>query len=134
MPLIRSARSVLVGVLTLLAFALASTPSHAQTMNPTRAEFNPSPDHNATASDGTPIVSSYRLDLFLSGASQPFQSNSLGKPNPDPDGIIRVDLTSIFVGWPVPGTVYVSDVAAVGAGGTAPSALSNTFAFSAPCT
>ena len=55
-------------------------------------------------------------------------------PNPDPDGIIRVDLTSIFVGWPVPGTVYVSDVAAVGPGGSTPSALSNTFAFSAPCT
>jgi hypothetical protein len=104
------------------------------TLNPTRAEFSPSPDHNNTMPDGTPIVSSYRLDLFLQGASAPFQSNSLGKPTPDPvTGTITVDLTSMFAGWPVAGTIYVADVAAVGPGGSAPSALSNTFSFGTAC-
>ncbi len=74
------------------------------TLNPTRAEFNPSPDHNNTMPDGTPIVSSYHLDLFLQGASAPFQSIPLGKPAPASDGIVRVDLTTQFVGWPVAGT------------------------------
>jgi hypothetical protein len=127
----RVSRGLLVGLI--VGCLAGASSAYAQTLNPTRAEFNPSADHNATQSDGTPIVSSYRLDLFLSGASQPFQSNPLGKPSPDPDGIIRVDLTSIFAGWPVPGTVYVADVAAVGPGGSAPSALSNTFSFTAPC-
>ena len=78
-------------------------------------------------------MSSYQLDLFLQGASAPFQSIQLGKPSPDSDGTIRVDLTAQFVGWPVPGTVYVADVAAVGPGGVAPSSLSNTFAFGSGC-
>ena len=43
--------------------------------------------------DGTPIVSSYRLDLFLQGATAPFQSNPLGKPTPDPvSGLIHCGL------------------------------------------
>src|SRR4029453_7616392 len=44
-----------------------------------------------------------------------------------------VDLTSVFVGWPVAGTIYVADVAAVGPGGLTSSTLSNTFTFSGPC-
>jgi hypothetical protein len=127
----RYIRRLLIAIGAIVVFA---THAGAQTtMNPTRAEFNPSADHSATSSDGTPIVSSYRLDLFLQGASAPFQSSSLGKPNPDPDGIVRVNLTSVFVGWPVPGTVYTADVAAVGPGGAAPSALSNAFGFTGPC-
>lgn len=104
------------------------------TLNPTLAEFVPSADQNSTLPDGTAVVVSYRLDLFLQGASAPFQSFSLGKPAPDPDGKIRVDLTTLFVGWPVPGTVYVADVAAVGPGGVGTSALSNTFTFGTSCT
>ena len=115
-------------VLTLLSSRAVAQPA----LNPTRAEFSPSVDHNSVV-NGTPVVSSYTLDLFLQGAPAPFQSVPLGKPNPDPDGTIRVDLTSQFVGWPVPGTVYVADVAAVGPGGTAPSAQSNTFTFGNGC-
>jgi BACON domain-containing protein/all-beta uncharacterized protein len=116
------------------AFLFTASPAVAQTtMDPTRAEFSPSADHDATAPDGSAVVTSYRLDLFLSGAAQPFQSTSLGKPVPDGDGIIRVDLTSILVGWPVAGTVYAADVAAVGPGGSAASAMSNPFSFSGLC-
>ena len=124
----RMARASLVAVCA-IGFAAAVS---AQTLNPTRAEFTPSPDHNTVVS-GTALVSSYSLDFFLPGASAPFRTASLGKPAPDPDGIIRVDLTQIFIGWPIAGTTYVADVSAVGPGGTTPSALSNTFAFSAAC-
>jgi hypothetical protein len=131
-------RSVCVTCVSFFAFAvfaLSSSSVRAQTLNPTSAEFSPSSDHNNTTPDGTPIVSSYRLDLFLQGAAAPFQSYSLGKPTPDSaTGLINVNLTSIFAGWPVPGTIYVADVAAVGPGGAAPSALSNTFAFGTACT
>ncbi len=124
-----------VSIPALAIFTLSSSIVHAQTLNPTRAEFSPSADHNNTMPDGTAIVSSYRLDLFLQGATAPFQSNPLGKPSPDPvSGLINVDLTSMFAGWPVLGTVYVADVAAVGPGGSATSALSNTFAFGSGCT
>jgi len=123
----------LVPVSAFIVFALSSSIAFAQpTLNPTQAQFTPSADHNNTMPDGTPIVSSYRLDLFLQGASAPFQSNPLGKPTPV-NGTITVDLTSIFAGWPVPGTIYVADVAAVGPGGSAPSALSNTFQFGTAC-
>src|SRR5919201_1276100 len=115
------------------ALVLPGVASAQQVIDPTRAEFNPSADHNTVLPDGSAAVQSYRLDLFLVGASAPFQSVSLGKPNPDPDGIIRVDLTSIFAGWPIPGTNYTADVAAVGPGGSSPSALSNTFSFTTQC-
>src|SRR5437867_2733822 len=120
-------------VLVMATIAVSPRSAAAQMVNPTRAQFNASPDHNATTSDGTPIVASYRIEFFLIGASAPFQTNSLGKPTPDGTNTITVDLTSILVGWPVIGTTYVSDVAAVGPGGSTPSALSNTFSFTAVC-
>src|SRR5579864_6732440 len=104
------------------------------TVNPTQAQFTPSADQNATLPDGTPIVQSYQLGLFLSGAQAPFQTVPLGKPAPSSDGLIHVDLTSVFVGWPVAGTVYVADVAAVGPGGSSQSPFSNTFVFEPTCT
>src|SRR5262245_13375984 len=130
-------RSMCVRVVFVAAFSILVSASIAwaqPTLNPTRAEFSPSADHSATLPDGTPVVSSYQLDLFLQGAAAPFQSIPLGKPSPDTDGTIRIDLTSQFVGWPVPGTVYVADVAASGPGGSSASALSNTFAFGTGCT
>ena len=38
-------------------------------------------------------------------------------------------MTAAFLGWPIVGTSYTADVAAVGPGGVARSALSNTFSF-----
>ena len=113
-------------LLLLPAFATGQS-----TVNPRTAEFSPSPDHSTTDSGGAAVVQSYQLGLYLAGASQPFQTNSLGKPNPDGTGTITVDLTAIFMGWPVPGTSYTADVAAVGPGGVARSALSNQFSFTA---
>jgi hypothetical protein len=123
---------------TVVALALAALAlpggAAAQTMNPTQAQFIASPDHNATNGDGTAVVDSYRLDFYLAGASSPFQTVSIGKPTPDGTNIITVNLDSTLVGWPVAGTNYVADVAAVGPGGATASPMSNTFAFSPSCT
>jgi len=131
----RTARSWCVSTFVLVIVAISSSRVLAQTtLNPTTAVFTASSDQNTTLPDGTPVLQYYQLDLYLSGASAPFQSNSLGKPTPDSTGTITADLRSIFAGWPVPGTVYVADVAAVGPGGSAASAQSNTFGFTASCT
>jgi len=105
----------------------------AQTINPTTAEFNPSPDHNVV-SNGTAVVTRYDLEFYTPGAASPFQVNSLGKPNPATDGLIHVLLTSVLTAFPAPGIVYESRVTAVGPGGVGRSAPSNTFMFTAPCT
>ena len=127
------ARLVLASLVVLLLPTFAAGQA---TVNPNRAWFNASADHNATNGGGAPVVQSYEIGFYLVGASQPFQRVSLGKPTPDGTGTINVDLTAIFMGWPVPGTNYIADVAAVGPGGTSRSALSNSFSFtgSTPCT
>jgi len=112
----------------LVVLLLPSFASGQATVNPTKALFS-SPDHNTTDPSGTPLVQSYQLGFYLVGASQPFQTVSLGKPTPDGTGTITVDLTTIFMGWPVPGTNYTADVAAVGPGGLARSAMSSNFSF-----
>ena len=129
----RRSRILSFAAVTMMMAAFSAPAAAQQVSDPTRAEFNPSPDHNTILPDGSSAVQSYQLELRLQGAALPFQTASLGKPNPDPDGIIRVDLTTVFVGWPIPGTVYEADVAAVGPGGSANSALSNTFVFSTQC-
>ena len=57
---------------------------------------------------------------------------SLGKSNPDPDGMIRVVFTGLMGTVPTPGINYEARVSAVGPGGVATSAPSNAFSFSAP--
>jgi hypothetical protein len=98
----------LAGVCLALVIASGLLPQGAfaqATVNPTKASFDPSPDHNATNGDGTPVVQSYQLGFYLVGASAPFQTNNLGKPTPGGTGTITVDLTSMLIGWPVPGTI-----------------------------
>src|SRR5258708_22854873 len=90
---------------------LAPSLARAQTVDPTRVEFVPSADHYATNPDGTPVVQYYRLDLYLVGAIQPFTSVSLLKRAPDPDGIIRPDLTTVLVGWAIACTLHHADLA-----------------------
>src|SRR5262245_30075172 len=101
------------------------------TVDPTKAQFTASSDHNATGSNG-PLLQSYQLEFYLVGATQPFQTYSLGKPSPDSTNTITVDLAALLVGWPVPGTNYVATVSATGPGGSNRSAPSNTFSFSQP--
>jgi Putative binding domain, N-terminal/Viral BACON domain len=109
--------------------------AYAQTVvDPNTAEFSPSTDHNAVLSDGTPVVQSYQLELYLIGATSPFRVASLGKPAPQTDGKIRVGLSTVLNPLPQAGVAYFADVAAVGPGGTSRSTASNQFSWSVPCT
>ena len=104
----------------------------AQTIDPTRAEFTASPDHDTILSDGTAAVTRYDLEFYSVGAGSPFQLASLGKPAPGAGGNISVQLTSVLTSLPSPGIVYEARVAAVGPGGVGRSTPSNTFSFSSP--
>jgi hypothetical protein len=129
-------RTCVVPLATGLLLAMtAAAPALGQSVtDPTAAEFEPSTDHNASAPDGTAIVARYELQFYMVGAAEPFQTGSLGKPAVGAGGWIRVTLASVFAALPTPGIIYESRVAAVGPGGTATSAVSNSFTFSAPCT
>jgi hypothetical protein len=115
----------------------ASVPGslYAQALNPTTAKFAASPDHNATASDGTPAVTSYELDFYLAGATQSFQGTTLGKPTPDASNYISINIATLLGGiLPPAGVVYESRVQAIGPGGSGVSTVSNTFEYVLPCT
>jgi regulation of enolase protein 1 (concanavalin A-like superfamily) len=89
---------------------------------PTRAVFNPSPDHATTA------VSRYELEIFTSGANPatatPVQIQNLGKPTPA-NGECSVSIAATIQS--LPGGTYIATVKAVGPGGTARSAPSAPF-------
>src|SRR5262245_4393905 len=131
------------GSLRILRFRLAiaacliveSAPAvFAQTIvDARRVEFTPSADHNATDPAAGPLVTSYRVDVYLAGGTTPLQAANLGKPAPDPDGMIRADFVALLATPLVPGTIYEARVVAIGPGGSSPSNVSNTFGFSVPC-
>jgi hypothetical protein len=111
---------------------LANNNASAQVVdNPRIVEFFPSADHNVTLPSGQPAVERYDFEIYLVGATAPFQTQPLGKPAPDGTGVIRYDFSSQVVGWPLPGGTYESRVAAVGPNGTGKSSVSNQFTFSA---
>ena len=130
----RIARSGFIGAVAFLVTCAPRLASSQPVVDPTRTEFSPSNDHSVTLPDGSLAVDRYELELYLSGQAQPFQRLPLGKPVPDPDGMIRVSLTSLPIAWQAPGSVYVATIAAVGAGGVGRSELTNTFSFSTACT
>src|SRR5215204_2211081 len=117
----------------LLAVSWASLVA-AQTpvLDPRFLEFSASADHSTTAATGDPMVTRYDLEFYAIGAPAPFQTNPLGKPAPNTSGVVRIDLSTIFAGFPT-GTTYEARVAAVGPGGVSRSGVSNQFAFSNPC-
>lgn len=120
----------------MIVFVTLAAPTHvaAQTViDATTAEFQASADHSATSSDGTPLVSSYRLQIFPTGSSTPSYSIDIGKPDPDSAGLIRFPFLSRLTTPLVPGTIYEARVSAVGPGGTSASLVSNPFTSSAPC-
>jgi hypothetical protein len=122
--------SLAVAVAVALAALLAPATASAQPVqNPKLLEFDPSADHAATLSDGSPAVSRYDFELYMAGAVAPFHTVNIGKPTPGTDGKVRVDFSSQVVAWPLPGGTYESRVAAVGPGGTGRSAVSNQFQF-----
>lgn len=111
----------------------AAVPVSAQTVaDPTTVEFAPSADHAVTLSDGTPMLQSYRLSIYQAGTAQAVQVAALGKPAPQPDGLIRVAFLSLLSPPLASGVTYEARVEAVGPGGVTPSALTNTFTFSPP--
>ena len=117
-----------------LALLMCAAGASAQTIvDPQRAEFDPSPDHDAVSSDGTAIVKSYSLVIYQSGTTKALQTINLGKPTPDADGKIRVGFVTLLKPAPTPGVLYVARVGANGPGGTAYSDYSNTFSFSSGC-
>jgi hypothetical protein len=128
----RQRAAVIVHTILTLSIAALHQEASAQTVDPTTAEFAASADHNAILSNGTAALTRYDLEFYNVGAASPFQVASLGKPSPDPSGIIRVQLTSILTALPSPGIVYEARVAAVGPGGVGRSTPSNTFTFSSP--
>src|SRR5262245_43481323 len=115
-------RAVLLAALFLSA---ASSVFAQPLIDPQRVEFDPSSDHNAVSGSGTPVLSSYRLDIYVAGQSTIFESANLGKPTPEADGKIRVFFLPLLPIPLVPGTVYESRVTAIGPGGSTSSALSN---------
>ncbi len=112
---------------------IASTQAGAQTVvNPTVATFTASSDQDSTTSSGAPLLTSYELEFYSPGATQPFQTISLGKPSPDGTNTIGVNFTSMLTPVPPIGVVYNVSVAAVGPGGRSSSALSvDTVSFTA---
>lgn len=108
--------------LALVGFAAAAS---AQTVvNPGHATFIASADH-ATVVGGIPLVDHY--DLQLVSTSGLAFTQGLAKPTPDANGIITVALSSGFIAAMVKNALYTATVAAVGPGGTAPSAASSPF-------
>src|SRR5262245_41856980 len=77
-------------LLAAVFFAVAWRVSAQPLIDPQRVEFDPSTDHNAVSGTGTPLLDSYRLDIYVAGQSTIFESANLGKPNPEADGKIRV--------------------------------------------
>ena len=130
MPSTRQRCSPLVAVFVAVAALTAAPQVAAQTVvNPRTAEFNPSPDHNNPS-----LVARYELEFYFQGASQPFQTANLGKPAPQADGKIRVDLLTVLGAFPPAGAVYEARVAAVGSESQfGRSTVSNPFQFTATC-
>jgi hypothetical protein len=116
-----------------LIVALTAGTAAAQTPNPRRVEFNASPDHAVTLSDGGPAVVRYALELYMVGAPAPFHSVDLGKPAPGVDNVVRYDFGSQMASWPLPGGTYEARIAAIGPYGSESSMASNTFTFGAGC-
>src|SRR4051812_43548695 len=102
----------------------AAAPVAAPTViDPTTAEFMPSPDHN-TLVGGGPLLDHYELEIYQTGQTTAVRTVLLGKPAPESDGKIRVMFVAQLTP-PLPsGAIYTADVVAVGPGGRASSAIS----------
>lgn len=114
-----------VGRAALVLWAVWASVAAAQVVNPRTVEFTPSADHAVTLPDGTPVVTSYRLEIWLVGASAAWSTMPLDKPTPEGDGKIRVT-PALLLAVPA-GPPHVAYVVAVGPTGEGRSAPSNEF-------
>jgi regulation of enolase protein 1 (concanavalin A-like superfamily) len=98
------------------SITVTGTTTPPPTTPPTSIVFQKSVDHTA--------VTSYRLDVFASGANPatatPVATSDLGKPTPASNGDITVDRASFFSALAVGN--YVATVSAIGTGGSSRSA------------
>lgn len=103
------------------------SPAWAQTaVNPTRAEFTASSDHNVMLPDIGPKLTRYEVELVLQGATDPVQIVDVGKPTPDGNNLITVTIPALLS--IAMDTMHVAYVVAVGPGGrSARSEASNPF-------
>jgi regulation of enolase protein 1 (concanavalin A-like superfamily) len=89
---------------------------------PTRAAFNPSPDHN------TSRVTYYRVEIFTAGAdparTSAVSAQNVGKPAVV-NGECRTDIASMISG--LPSGSYFAAIRAVGPGGSSTRTLSGVF-------
>jgi len=131
---VRRSSTFLLSLGASVALLLNAAPVGAQSIvDAHRAEFLPSPDNDAIAADGTPVVQKYSLWVYVAGGSTPFATADLGKPAPGPDGFIRVDFSTLLSTPLQPGVFYEGRVSADGPGGSSQSAVSNMFVLTTTC-
>jgi hypothetical protein len=97
------------------------------TRNPRAVQFVASADHDRRLPDGTPVVTGYRFEVYMAGATAPFHTIAIGKPTPGDGALVTYDFSSTIAAWPLPGGTYEARVAAVGPHGTGTSTPSNPF-------
>lgn len=117
-------------IITACLMLLSALPVAAQTViNPNHVEFIVSADHAVVVSGVGPLVESYEIRFYASGASAPQQTANLGKPTPDGTGKAVVDIAATIVAFPVsPSVTYTARLVALGvAGPSVESEASNGF-------
>ncbi len=126
-----AATALCLAVLAALLFAPAA--GAQSIIDARRVEFIPSAEHALLDASGAPLLQRYTLGVFVVGAALPLATADLGKPDPDTDGLIRLDFVSRLSAPLLPGVTYEAVVSAVGPSGVSASLASNTFGFSGPC-
>jgi hypothetical protein len=114
-------------LLTVLFLTISLIPSIVEgqvVINPTKAQFVASVDHNVIENT-VPIVTSYELRIFLPNGTNPMKTFGLSKPTPDANNIIVVTITEVLATLPI--GEYTAKVATIGPGGEAISLASNPF-------
>jgi len=100
---------------------LATCTASAQVLNPTAIEFRP-PLNQAD-------ISRYDVAFYDGSSLNALLVLNLGKPAPQADGLIRVDLTGKIGVWPRPNVPCDARVVAVTTSGSSLSLASNTFVY-----
>ena len=116
-------------VAVVLSLVVSGRFASAQATDPNVVQFIPPAEHSATLSNGQPVVSRYDISFFQVGAAQAFMNIDLGKPAPQADGVIRVDINNRFGAWPMPNVPCDARVTAIGPNGTNISMPSSSFVY-----
>ncbi len=108
-----------------LALVLVAVPCVAQTtLNPTKAEFIASADHDAMFG-GVALVTRYELRHYVVGTTTPVAVFDLGKPTPNGDNLIVATFPPLAPSM----TTYFARVYTIGPEGESASPDSNQYAF-----